>query len=466
MSKASLAVALLLGVIWWSARSGPNPRQVRERRTSRSSVPGGGVSSLASLFKRRQSPKTILLGSTFFGRKYLPSTDSLLVFGPTRSGKTLRLALPLLDEFNGAAVATSVKQDLYERSVAARKKRGECCLFDLSDPKSAPWSLLSCIKDFRDAKEISDSLCKVAHSTSAEIEFWSRLGSKMLAPLLLAAKELDASLGEMIGWIERQDFDYAFEGLLEAGHIEARVALDAVMRLDQRAVSSVIATLLSLMEPYSDPVVSDLLSREGIDLELLLDRRKANTLYISSPLFRSERFYGVYEVFLRRVFDIAYRSDGGDPKILFLLDEIANIAPIQDLGKIASTCGGYGIVLVSVFQDLTQLGAIYSANAGTIVNNHRSKLLLSGISDHATLDYAEKIVKRGNVSGEGSNPLFDLRLGTGLYIQANAKPVRLQLRPFPRQAHCRLCAALARFRRQSRRHPSSSPKAAGRFLRG
>ncbi len=29
---------------------------------------------------------------------------------------------------------------------------------------------------------------------------------------------------------------------------------------------------------------------------------------------------------------------------------LANVAPIADLDKVASTCGGYGIVLVSIFQ--------------------------------------------------------------------------------------------------------------------
>lgn len=435
MSRASLVVVAVLVVIYWSEKAQPAAQHkagVGGRTRGRRIYSGEVWSVLWSALGRDRSSRSIMLGTTAVGRRYLPSSDSLLVFGPTRSGKTLTLALPLLNEFRGTAVVTSVKRDLYQRSIAARQARGECALFDLSDPASSSWNLFSLIADLRSAKEISDSLCGVTRGTTSEIEFWSRLASKMCAPLLLAARELGASLGEMIGWIERQELEVAFEGLVQAEHLEARSALEAVVHLDQRAVSSVVATLLSLLEPYGDPVVSDLLSREGIDLERLFAKGRSDTLYICSPLFRAERFFGVYEVFLRKVFDTAYQSDNGDRKVLFLLDEIANIAPISDLGKIASTCGGYGLVLVSIFQDLTQLSTLYGGHAGTVVNNHRSKLLLSGISDQATLDYVERACSRRAQDRDSVNPLLDLKMGTGLLMQANSRPVRLRLRPFPR----------------------------------
>lgn len=433
MSEASLIVAILLAVIYWSERgSHGSDRGAKKRGYGDSAILGVGcVSLLLNLLRQGKRRGVMRLGTTITGHKYLAPSDSLLVFGPTRSGKTLTLALPLLCEFAGPAVVTSIKRDLYARSSPARGKMGETRIFDLSDPDSSSWNLFSLVDDLRSAKEISDSLCAVSRATNPEIEFWSRLASKMLAPLLLAAKELGASLAEMVRWVEVQDFEGAFEALSEAGHYEARSALDAVTRLDERAVSSVVATLFSLMEPYNDPLVSSLLSIDGIDLPRMLDRNDSCTLYICSPLFKAERFYGVYEVFLRRVFEIAY-SSAANPKILFLLDEIANIAPISDLGKIASTCGGYGLVLVSVFQDLAQLSAIYGANAGTIVNNHRSKLLLSGISDHATLDYVERIHAWRNERETALNPLLELKIGYGLLLQANAKPIKLRLRPFPR----------------------------------
>jgi hypothetical protein len=67
-----------------------------------------------------------------------------------------------------------------------------------------------------------------------------------------------------------------------------------------------------------------------------------------------------------------------------VLDEAANIAPLRDLDTLASTAAGQGIQLVSVFQDLAQISARYGERAATVVNNHRAKVLLSGISDPPT----------------------------------------------------------------------------------
>jgi type IV secretory pathway TraG/TraD family ATPase VirD4 len=44
-----------------------------------------------------------------------------------------------------------------------------------------------------------------------------------------------------------------------------------------------------------------------------------------------------------------------------------------------------GLQLVTVFQDVAQIKDRYGTSAGTVVNNHRAKLFLPGISDLDTL---------------------------------------------------------------------------------
>lgn len=400
----------------------------------RSSLPKLPLSTMRWLDRRSDGRKgdSILLGKVGLVSKYLSPSDSLLVFGPTRSGKTLTLAFPILSEFAGPAVVTSVKRDLYDLTLSARRSSGECVIFDLSDPDSSPWNLFSLIDNYKTARKVSDSLCRVSQSASPEIGFWSQLASKTLAPLLLAAKAADLTLSRVLPWVESQDFEEAFEILTMTSLYEPRRALESVINLDQRTVSSVIATLLSLLEPYGDPLVSSLLCADGIDLYKVLDRRSSNTLYICSPLFGAERFLGIYELFLRKIFEIAYQGKTGDPRILFLLDELANVAPLPELDRVASTCGGFGIVLISIFQDLTQMENIYGGRAGTVMNNHRSKLCLSGVTDLATLNYVEKMVSRWSVSEDSVKRITKLRRGYGLYIPSSKNSETLRLRPFPR----------------------------------
>jgi TraM recognition site of TraD and TraG len=66
--------------------------------------------------------------------------------------------------------------------------------------------------------------------------------------------------------------------------------------------------------------------------------------------------------------------------------------PLRDLDTLASTAAGHGIQLVSVFQDLSQISNRYGERAQTVVNNHRAKIVLSGISETRTLEYASRLL--------------------------------------------------------------------------
>lgn len=153
--------------------------------------------------------------------------------------------------------------------------------------------------------------------------------------------------------------------------------------------------------------------------------------------------------------------------MLPILDELANIAPINNLGGIASTVASQGVQLVSVVQDLSQLHTRYGPNdANTIVNNHRALLLLlTGVKDTTTLETVSKLLgnveqtnadysrdatgwgRRTRTDSVRETPLApaDLlrqqREGHGTLIYGNARGAQLELRPWFRN---RTLAAKAR----------------------
>jgi type IV secretion system protein VirD4 len=152
-------------------------------------------------------------------------------------------------------------------------------------------------------------------------------------------------------------------------------------------------------------------------------------------------------------FELANRHGGPlDPPLLVVLDEAANIAPLRDLDSLASTAASHGIQLVSVFQDLAQITTRYGERAHTVVNNHRAKILLSGISDTQTLEYASRLLGDEEVlqssvtrGGQGSRSttesttlrslapahvLRGIRPGEGVLVYGHLPPARLSLRPW------------------------------------
>ena len=136
-------------------------------------------------------------------------------------------------------------------------------------------------------------------------------------------------------------------------------------------------------------------ARTDVDPAALL--AGSDTLYLCAPAHDQRRLTPLFVRGPRAVVDGAYDRVARtgrplDPPLLVVLDEAANIAPVPDLDALAATAAGHGIQLVTVWHDLAQITARFGPRATTVVNNHRAKLFLSGISDPATLDYASHLV--------------------------------------------------------------------------
>jgi type IV secretion system protein VirD4 len=113
---------------------------------------------------------------------------------------------------------------------------------------------------------------------------------------------------------------------------------------------------------------------------------------------------------IRGAFDTAMRNGGTlTNPCLVMLDEAGNTAPLRDLPAYASTARSHGISLVTIWQDLAQLKAIYRDRAQTVLNNHRAKLFGTGIADDQTLEYVSRLI--GDIPNKEHNLSRDLGSG-------------------------------------------------------
>lgn len=321
---------------------------------------------------------------------------SVLVIGPTQSGKTTSLAVPALIEWDGPVLATSVKDDLVAGTLAWRSTTGTCSIFDptrsLGPAVAARWSPLSECRSWSGAQKMATWLVESTPGRRgmSDAAFWYTAAAKQLAPLMLAAASSGMSMADVVRWTDSGDFDEPLNLLVLAGHDTAVSSLGACAGRDERIRSSVGTTLETVLVPFADPVVADATAASDFDIDDLLSGR--GTLYLCGPSHEQARVAGLFAALVSSVVAHAVERVNGcgrrlDPPLLVVLDEAANIAPIADLDTLASTAAGLGIQLVTICQDLAQLSARYDAErARTIANNHRAKLLLSGVSDLGTLD--------------------------------------------------------------------------------
>jgi type IV secretory pathway TraG/TraD family ATPase VirD4 len=122
-----------------------------------------------------------------------------------------------------------------------------------------------------------------------------------------------------------------------------------------------------------------------------------------------------------------------------------------DLYVLATTARGQGIQLVTVWHDKSQLEARYGPKASTILNNHRAKLFLSGLTDLSALELGARLIgdqalvdRNRSMGSDGRHsmnestsyrpllPVEDLRRlrpGEGVLLHGHLRPTPIRLRP-------------------------------------
>ena len=177
--------------------------------------------------------------------------------------------------------------------------------------------------------------------------------------------------------------------------VSALAAAEALWAKEERLRSSVYATVQNIILGYADSSVADAAAGCDIDLERWL--AGPNTIYVIAPEHDQSRLRPVLTVLLasavRAAYDRANRNGGRLRRpCLALLDEAGNVAAPKDLPAWTTTGRSHGISLVTVWQDLAQIRAIYGDLGNAILNNHKAKIFGSGISDPTTLELASSLV--------------------------------------------------------------------------
>jgi type IV secretion system protein VirD4 len=389
--------------------------------------------------------------------------QSVIVVGPVQTGKTSGFAIPAILEWQGPVVATSVKTDLLRETLVARRAIPQSKVW-IYDPTggtgfaSSCWNPLAGCATWRGAQQVASWLVSAARPGAAGIEsaeFWYSAAARLLAPVLFAAAAAGATMAEVVRWIETQEREEVFAGLDLAEEPGPDTAFQSFTSLDDRTLSGIYATAATVLIAYADPGVLASAFSTDLQAERLLDGG-FHTAYLCAPAHEQRRLQPLFATLVQEIVAAAYERATErplDPPLLLVLDECANIAPLRELATLAATGAGQGIQLVSVFQDMAQINAVYGRDrAPTIVTNHRAKVILSGIADAATFEYVARLLGDEEVrqtsattGGEGrrsttesvayrslapANVLRQMRPGQGLLVYGHLAPARIELRPW------------------------------------
>ena len=175
---------------------------VSHRRTTVRGAHWAGRGDTRDLRVRRSNRASRLIlgrrsGSSRFGCTVIATEarHSVLVVGPTQSGKTTGLAVPALLEWRGPVIATSVKDDLAASHPRLAVAEGPCWVFDPTRSSGlggagglvTHWPI--CV-DWSAAQRLAGWLVEAtpARTGMSDAAFWYAAAAKQLGPLLLAAE--------------------------------------------------------------------------------------------------------------------------------------------------------------------------------------------------------------------------------------------------------------------------------------
>ncbi|MFL5859365.1 MAG: type IV secretory system conjugative DNA transfer family protein [Solirubrobacteraceae bacterium] len=413
---------------------------------------------------------------------YAERRHALVAFGPPQSGKSAGLAVPALLEWDGPAIASSIKTDLLSCTLTRRRALGPVFVFDpfeLSGAAAQTWSPLRGAATWDGALEVAWRLAAAGELDQRGVEggdFWAVAAEQRLAPLLFAAARTDVGMDAVVRWAYGQgsrELDEAISQLTGSARDEAELegahaAYDAVRAFEaqaDRTRSSIEATAQGLLRAYRFARVLRSARSSEINPDTLLDERA--TLYLIGDAKASKLLRPIFLALLSEIVDRAYeratRAGGRlDLPLLLCLDEAGNVAPLPNLAEVASTAPSHNIQLVSIFHDLAQARSRYGRQAETVVNSHRARMLLPGVADLDTLRYFsglagdEEARETTRTSGAGGGTrtvgvrrqplvapeaLRQLRVGHALLLYGRLPPAEVRLRMWFEDRRLRRLAA-------------------------
>lgn len=358
--------------------------------------------------------------------------QAVYILGPARSGKSTSLVIPLIMEAPGAVVTTSSRRDVVDATWKWRQdgwqdasrhqcepsttmsghdkplsfSGSSCWLFDPMDvasrqeadgalPPAIQWNPISRCDRPEVARSCAESMVATV-GISGDNASWAHTAVDIVQALLLAAALEGKNLADVYGWSMSANSAQAAATILQR-HPECPVAgqwAKAILTLtgeDQRIVGSKMLGVTGAFSALSLPQVRRALCpiEETFDMDRFV--RGRDTVYLLSELKpakgrQAATGAGAFTaMFLTQVRDAARRAASGmpagrvQPPVAFVLDEIANIEPWNELPQLFTAGTGEGIWPIAVFQSRQQAQDAYGKSEGQMWDSSH-KIILGGLS--------------------------------------------------------------------------------------
>jgi len=328
---------------------------------------------------------------------------AVLLVGPPRSGKTSAVIVPAVLAHTGPVVATSTKPDVARATCMARSRSGRTWVFDPTGTGGATggvgevlrWSPVTASGSWDAALLVARAMTVSVGSGTTDRSHWATRAQALLASLLHAAAIHGRAMDTVVDWVLRHRLDDA--GVLLEDERCAKLAfwsLVGVFHTEARERSSIFSAAADALQAYASESALAATRDPNFDANEFV--RSRDTVYIHAPAEEQAAAAPLVCGLLSEIRRAAYAAHAAGRlrrgRALFALDEVANIAPLEELPQIASEAGGQGLILLTALQDLSQARTRWGAQADGFLTLFGTKLILPGVADTRTLESVSQML--------------------------------------------------------------------------
>jgi type IV secretion system protein VirD4 len=324
----------------------------------------------------------------------------LMTVAPTGAGKGVGVIIPTLLTYPGSVIVTDIKGENYQVTARRRREMGQQVVvldpFGLVTPKERadrlnPFDLFALPgSDPESDAEMLAAQLAVGHEFGTD-RYWEDTGRGLVSGLVAdvatsfpAEKRTLCTLRELL-YSDELDYNLAvaLDTRKDTMSPLARDEFVAYLAAPQDKTRPCIrTTAVTFVKCLGSTAVARSLERSTFDLADLLNNRPV-TVYLVLPPEKMLSHRALLRLWVVTLLTTVMRRRRlPRQRTLFLLDEAAQLGPLDLLPQSVSLLRGYGLQVWTFWQDLSQLMKLYPQNWESLVNN-AAVLQVFGVPGHA-----------------------------------------------------------------------------------
>lgn len=340
----------------------------------------------------------------------LPNRNYFLAGGPGSSKTQGAVITNVLHEKECSLVVTDPKAEVYEMTAEIKRKQGyEVHVVNFSDMEvSDRYNPFDYVREEIQASTVANAVVASKNDPKRK-DFWYNAQFSLLKALILyAIHELHPEQRNMTGVLDfLQEFDpEETDGgtselddqfmRLPKSHPARRAYELGFKKSQEKTRANIIISLLTTLGDFTSSSVSRFTSFSDFFLGDVGKRKIA--LYVIIPVMDST-WEGLINLFFNQMFQELYKLGAKNgaklpQPVIFILDEFPNLGKFPDYERFLATCRGYGIAVMTIVQNLTQLQQIYGREqAESILGNCAVRICLGNVNQTTAKYFTQEMGK-------------------------------------------------------------------------